>query len=572
MLCVAYLLCTTCSHAFHTTHHQRVAKRLSPLWADDYEETPSSSTRKKRIRPRRLSSSTAKVATERREENERRREQALQDPSLLTSMKFSDRPDLHPATKRALLELMGLEEMTEIQAKTYGLAVEGKSIVGRSRTGTGKTIAFLLPTIEKLLQGDKDIYIPGLTIGALIVAPTRELAQQIADEAAALLTYHDGMTVACLYGGTKMQRDINLLTNKRLPAILVATPGRLLDHLKETKLNGRKFSDIIGSTKIVVLDEMDALLSMGFQKDIRTILSFLPRKRQTLLFSATKPRSVRRLIQDVLRNDYEEVNCVDERDMATLTNAQVEQSFVILESMDQYLTALVHIVRQEDDNKIVIFLPTTKLVSFFADFLEAGLGMSGVHRLHSRMSQAARQRTSQAFRTSQRRSILVTTDVSSRGVDYPDVTLVVQYGSPDSQETYIHRLGRTGRAGRRGKGLQVVLPFEKDNIAELTRRGITEAPQLLDSIRNDSDKHIQSALRTIRSGDALLTPAAQGAYRSFLACYMARADEMDMTAREVVDAAASLSDSVGLIRPPPLEEKTAIRLGIANLVAVVDKE
>jgi ATP-dependent RNA helicase MSS116 len=562
-------LCT-CPCAFHLPQHRPTH---FPHFLSDYEE--GSSRKTKRIRPVRLASTETKVAT-RRAEAQERREHALQDPSLLTSVKFADRTDMHPATKRALLEELGLQEMTEIQAETYAIALQGTSVVGRARTGTGKTLAFLLPALERLLQGDKEIYIPGRTIGVLIVAPTRELAQQIADQAASLLTYHSSeMTVACMYGGTKMQRDMNLLSNQsRLPAILVATPGRLLDHLSATKLNGRKFSDILDSTKMVVLDEMDCLLDMGFQKDVLKILSYLPRKRQTLLFSATLPKSMRRLIGDVLGKDYEEINCVDEKNVATLTNARVEQSYVLLKSMDKYVSLLVHIIQEEakctSNYKIVIFLPTTKLVAFFADYLESGLGMSGVCRLHSRMSQAARQRTSQNFRSAQRRSILVTTDVSSRGVDYPDITLVVQYGSPDSDDTYIHRLGRTGRAGKQGKGLQVVLPFEQRVISKLRSRGVVEKPELLQSIEGSDS--VDKVFRTIRSGDALLTPAAQGAYRSFLACYVERATNLGVVVPDIVEAADAFSRAVGLVRPPVLEEKTAIRLGIENLVTVVDKE
>lgn len=564
-------LCT-CLCAFHIPTGRE--SRL-PLFLSDYnEEHPSRKT--KRIRPIRLSSIEDKVNI-RRVEAEARREQALQDPTLLTSIRFSDRNEIHPATKRAIVEVLGLQEMTQIQAETFALAMQGVSVVGRARTGTGKTLAFLIPSLERLLLGDKELYIPGRTIGILVVAPTRELAQQIADQAALLLTYHSSdMTVACLYGGTKIQRDINLLSNQgRLPAVLVATPGRLLEHLSETKIQGRKFCDIVDATKIVVLDEMDCLLDMGFKNDVMKIMSHLPRKRQTLLFSATLPKSMRGVIDNLLGNNYEEINCVDEKDVASLTNARVEQSYVLLESMDDYVTSLVRIILHEIDRtktyKIVIFLPTTKLVAFFADYLEFGLKMPGVARLHSRMSQSARQRTSQHFRSTPLPSILLTTDVSSRGVDYPDVSLVVQHGSPDNEDTYIHRLGRTGRAGKQGKGVQVVLPFEKKLIGKLSRRGMVENSELLRPPR-DRQLMVGKPVQAIRSGDALLTPAAEGAYRSFLACYVERAPEFGVHVSEIVDAAVAFSRSVGLSREPGLDEKTAVRLGIEDLVTVVGKE
>jgi ATP-dependent RNA helicase MSS116, mitochondrial len=544
------------------------------LFLSSYSEEDSSRM-SKRIRPLRFSSTEDKAANRRMEAQERR-EQALEDPSLLTCVRFADRKDMHPATKRAVLEVLGLEDMTQIQAETYSIALQGSNILARARTGTGKTLAFLLPSLERLLQGDKDVYIPGRTIGVLIVAPTRELAQQIADQACSLLTYHSSeMTVACLYGGTKIRRDINLLSNQsRLPTILVATPGRLLDHLSQTKIQGRKFSDILDSTKIVVLDEMDCLLGLGFQKDVLQVLSFLSRRRQTLLFSATLPQSMRGLIDDVLGKEYKEVSCVDEKDVRSLTSTRVDQSYVLLKSMEDYIWSMVEIIEQEakciKNFKIVIFLPTTKLVDFFVEILDSGLGLSGVSRLHSRMSQSARQRTSQNFRSTRVPSILVTTDVSSRGVDYPDVTLVVQYGSPISEDTYVHRLGRTGRAGRQGRGVQVVLPFERRVISKLRLRGVVEKPEMQQS--TEGRKSLENVVRTIKSGEAILRPAAQAAYRSFLGFYVERATDLGLVSTDIVDAANAFSRAAGLPQPPGLGEKTAVRLGIENLVNVLVTE
>lgn len=235
---------------------KRVPQR--PLWMaysddDSYgEDTTSSSTRRPgRVRPSRPTESNTKS-----EIDEPPRIQPLKDSSLLSETSFRDRADLHPATKRALTEKMKLEKMTEIQAQTFGPAISGVSIVGRARTGTGKTLAFLLPSLERLLSNDKELYIPGRSIGMLVIAPTRELVIQIAEEAATLLSYHSKeYSVMSIYGGTKMIRDMNML-QKRLPTILVATPGRLQDHIQETNIGPRKVSDILKDTKIVVLDEM----------------------------------------------------------------------------------------------------------------------------------------------------------------------------------------------------------------------------------------------------------------------------------------------------------------------------
>jgi ATP-dependent RNA helicase MSS116 len=382
------------------------------------EASPPSSKRRRPIRIRRPSAATEQIES-RREEAQARHEEALKDPTLLTKVQFSDRPDIHPSTKRGITEVMGLQRMTEIQAKSYAAALSGASVLGRARTGTGKTLAFLLPIVERLLEADLDLYKPGRNIGAIIVAPTRELAIQIANQAEALLTFHKDMDVACIYGGTKMQRDMRLLSGPRLPTILVATPGRLLEHLDNTKIVRRRFRDIAQETRIVVLDEADRLFE-GFAKETKKILSFLPRaeKRQTLLFSATISKRQRGALKESMNTDFTEVDCVNDRDIRTETNLRVDQSYHSLETMEQYIPTLVGIIRQamknEDTNcKILVFFPASKLVRFFVNLFNVGLEIP-VLEIHSRMSQGSRNRASNAFRTAQR-GILFTSDVSARG-------------------------------------------------------------------------------------------------------------------------------------------------------------
>jgi ATP-dependent RNA helicase MSS116, mitochondrial len=290
-----------------------------------------------------------------------------------------------------------------------------------TKIGTGKTLAFLLPSLERLLVADLSLYRNGQNIGILIVAPTRELAIQIADTATTLLMFHgENWNVMSAYGGTRIQRDIALF-NKRLPTVLVATPGRLLDHLQETKIRGRKFSDILGETQLLVLDEADRLFE-GFQKETKRILSYLPRpeKRQTLLFSATVPKRLKRSMSGIMPADYVEVDCVSDADITTQTNQRVEQLYAVLPSMDVYVSSLVSIVikAMKDDlsHKIVVFLPTAKLVKFFSDLFNIGFEIP-VMEMHSRITQSARSRVSSAFRSG-KRAVLVTSDVSARGTSY----------------------------------------------------------------------------------------------------------------------------------------------------------
>ena len=403
--------------------HVRRSMGSTALFSSPYDEMGEYEERqslgRRRVRPRKPTSVDAQKLEKEREEAKVRREEALKDPTLLTKHTFGERKDLHPSTRRALTETMGLREMTQVQAKTYVPILEGYSVVAKARTGTGKTLAFLLPALERLLAGDKDLYIPGQGIGMVIVAPTRELVIQIADEANRVLTYHaKDYSVCSIYGGTKFARDMGLF-QKRLPTILVATPGRLRDHIADTRVKGKRFSDILASTGIVVLDEMDSLLDLGFKREITKILSYLPRpeKRQTLLFSATVPRSMKEVMKSIINPSYQFVNCVSDQDAAAQTNERVQQSFIRLANVGDYLPALATIVRQSmdrDENfKILVFFPTAKLVTFCTEFLQTFLDGS-VYKLHSRMSQSARQRTSTTFRESSK-AILCTSDVSARG-------------------------------------------------------------------------------------------------------------------------------------------------------------
>lgn len=386
--------------------------------------------------------STEKKRAERKAIIESRQNEALQDPTLLTKQSFSDCTQISPSSKRALVEDMGLSSMTEVQARTFVASLEGKDILARARTGTGKTLAFLIPTVERILQNPT--FLHGKDVGCLVIAPTRELAIQIGDEAEKLLLHHD-LSVQVMYGGTKMARDINAM-NKRLPAILVATPGRLMDHLQGTKVRGRKFSDdIMSNVDILVLDEVDRLVDLGMRREIQKILSYLPRKekRQTMLFSATIPKELKRIMKDSMKDDFIEVDCVKDGLQTTPTNIRVTQTHVILPNLANVMHSVYAILKKSTTTrpyKIVVFFPTARMVSFFAEFLNDGLEYP-VIELHSKKSQSSRNTASSNFRRSTN-AILFTSDLSARGVDYPDVTQVIQVGMPESREQYIHRLGK----------------------------------------------------------------------------------------------------------------------------------
>ena len=437
-----------------------------------------------------------------------------------------------------------------------------------------KTLAYLIPVVERILSNP--IHVSGKTISCLVMAPTRELAIQIGEEAEKLLMYCPDLSVQVMFGGVTMARDMNAL-NRRLPSVLVATPGRLLDHLKETKVRGRKFNDdIMVNTDIVVLDEIDRLLDTGFRTEVRRILSYLPRKekRQTMLFSATIPSGLKAAMREIIRDDFVEVDCVQNGTMSTITNLRVSRSYVILPEMENIIpsiyTILEHATMQKP-YKVVVFFPTTRMVSFFASALSDGFPHP-ILELHSKKSQSSRNTASENFRLATN-AILFTSDVSARGVDYPDVNQVIQIGIPESRDHFIHRLGRTARAGKEGTGLLLLFPFESRFLSELS--GI-DMPQdsYMTSILQQASKievpnwMVQNSLR-IQNGGNKLAISAQLAYLSFLGYYLGQARRIHLNKSDVVALSSEFSQAIGMDHVPALSPKLISKMELGGVLGVI---
>eukprot|EP00586_Coscinodiscus_wailesii_P020145 CAMPEP_0172496766 /NCGR_PEP_ID=MMETSP1066-20121228/92627_1 /TAXON_ID=671091 /ORGANISM="Coscinodiscus wailesii, Strain CCMP2513" /LENGTH=693 /DNA_ID=CAMNT_0013269221 /DNA_START=388 /DNA_END=2469 /DNA_ORIENTATION=- len=509
-----------------------------------------------------------------------RRDESLKDPTLLTSDRFATRTDLHPASKRAVTEILGHDSMTEIQSGTFAAASAGRDVLGRARTGTGKTLAFLLPAIEVLVREREESGGTGGSVGVLVVSPTRELATQIGDQAGALLTYHSRLSVRTIYGGFKMGADVAKF-NRQIPSVLVATPGRLLDHLQSTTLSsGRKFSDVLRETSVLVLDETDRLLDMGFRKDIMSIMSYLPRKRQTLLFSATIPKDLKGVMAQVMKPDFVTVDCINDGDVTSETNARVNQSHVVLSDVDQLVSHVPDVVAaamaEEEDYKIVAFFPVARVVGYYAALFNDGLGIP-VIEIHSRKSQSARNTASERFRNA-KRGILFTSDVSARGVDYPDVTHVLQFGMPESKEQYIHRLGRTGRAGKPGEGWLILAPFETNFLTELKGQQIplnTQLQSTLDTTSSSSattsaGEKFEKLMHRIENGDTTFQIPSELAYKAFLGYYLGQMKRMRMRSKEeLVSIANHYSSLMGLTYVPKLEKKTVGKMNLRGVEGIV---
>lgn len=338
-----------------------------------------------------------------------------------------DQLGLSPAVLRAICE-MGFEQPTDIQARAIPAVLSGRDIIGRSHTGTGKTMAFGVPAVECCLH-----HADCRETQVLVLCPTRELAMQACDEVRKLTRYTQAIRTVALYGGQPIQNQIPQL--RRGAEIVIGTPGRIMDHIHRHTLK-------LDHLSMVVLDEADEMLNMGFREDIESILSYVPEDHQTLLFSATMPQAILD-ITDQYQHDplMIETKSGPERTMDTIEQYYYE---VPLGSKTDALALLLH---THEPKLSIIFCNTKKMVEELNRYLtEHGFHCS---MLHGDMKQEARTAVMQAFKSG-RTPILIATDVAARGIDVDDVDAVYNFDIPQDYEYYIHRIGRTGRAGKSG--------------------------------------------------------------------------------------------------------------------------
>ncbi|HJV36480.1 DEAD/DEAH box helicase, partial [Geomonas sp.] len=337
--------------------------------------------------------------------------------------------NLHPKVQSGV-EAMGFETPTPIQQQAIPAVMEGQDVMGLAQTGTGKTAAFGLPMLHRLMDG------PHGRVRALVIAPTRELAEQINDAINALGKF-TGFKSVSVYGGVNINTQIKKL--KAGAEIVVACPGRLLDHLSQGTID-------LSGIETLVLDEADQMFDMGFLPDIRKILKVLPSARQTLLFSATMPDDIRKLAHDILRRPVT-VQVSRTAPAATVSHA--------LYPVGQHLkTPLLFALLSHTDTESVLIFTKTK---YRAKRVGEQLEKSGYKAasLQGNLSQNRRQAALDGFRDGSFQ-ILVATDIAARGIDVSQVSHVINYDIPDTTEAYIHRIGRTGRAARSGDAFTLV--------------------------------------------------------------------------------------------------------------------
>lgn len=327
------------------------------------------------------------------------------------------------------LERMNILRPTPIQEKTIPLALNGLDVLASAQTGTGKTVAYLIPLIMRLTQNKQD--------SALILAPTRELATQVQQALNQMIGFDSSLKSALLIGGTSMFKQFNDL--KRKPRIVVGTPGRINDHLQRRSL-------VLNTTKFLIIDEADRMLDMGFGIQLDQIAEHLPKKRQTLLFSATFPPNIQRLSERYLQNP-ERVS-IDE---TVQTAPKIQQEIIHINHAEKKSQLLKQL--NDRQGSIIVFVKTKRR----ADLLSRELQEMGhnTEAMHGDLPQRHRDRVIRSFRSSKSR-IMVATDVAARGLDIPHVMHVINYDLPECPEDYVHRIGRTGRAGAEGFALSFV--------------------------------------------------------------------------------------------------------------------
>lgn len=456
---------------------------------------------------------------------------------------------LDPTILKTLTDDLHFDHMMPVQAATLELLLEGKDCLAQAKTGTGKTLAFLLPAIQTILKNRTS------RLSALVLCPTRELALQIAAEAQKVLLRLPRCKVATSIGGTNKNTEL-----KRILGgcdILVATPGRLLDHLSEESVQ-----QMLGGLQTLVLDEADRMVDMGFLPDMKRILSYLPKlPRHTMLFSATIDDQLTNVARLFLNSDYQYISTIPEGEAST--HERVDQYLVLTPGFVEHAPALVSVVNTEFAKtkpfKAIIFAPTAAQADFYGQVLASTDGLPEISVLHSRMSQGKRTKTTNDFRQATN-AICVATDVIARGMDFPAVSHVFQVGLPSDRDTYIHRLGRTARAGAEGRGIIVLSAAEKVFLRQLKEIRVKDYPT-----------EVQYSLQDIQSALAKVDPETKSkVYQAWLGYHKTYMKLLGWSTEELIGEANKLAlEGLGCAEVPGLYKRTIGKMGLKGVRGLV---
>lgn len=429
---------------------------------------------------------------------------------------------------RAVDEL-GFTEMTEIQQQSIPLLLEGRDVVGRSNTGTGKTAAFGIPAVESITDADRR------TVAVLILCPTRELAMQAAEEIRKFAKFKHGVKTCAVYGGASMEKQISEL--KRGANIVIGTPGRVMDHIRRRTLK-------LDNLRCVILDEADEMLNMGFREDIESILSDVPVDRQTVLFSATMPPEILAITEKYQNNP------VHIKIKSAQRTVELIDQYYFEVAMGRKTDALRLLLAAYSPSSAMVFCNTKKMVDELTEeLINHGVKAAG---LHGDMKQSQRTQVMNSFKN-RATDILVATDVAARGIDVSGIDAVFNYDLPQDNEYYIHRIGRTGRAGRKGSAYTLISgrrqlfdlrAIEKYIHAEINEMPLPEKADIIAMKKENIIKEISSAEANHFAYDILDRLAGMGIdYREAAACVISGKISAETEALPEFEAARPLRKS-----------------------------
>lgn len=478
-----------------------------------------------------------------------------------------------PGIRKELVQALadaGVKELTPIQSECLPHCLAGSDVLAKAKTGTGKTFAFLLPTFERLARSNSRRPLPSGVdpVRALVLSSARELGTQIvtqAEKLAASLPQYNVETIMGASSVTPQRERLDPSIAERFSAqyggvvdVMVATPGRLIEHLHTTS----GFAARLAGIEVLILDECDMLLDGGFQRDIEEIISALPAGRQTLCFSATVPEKMLAVLGLALRPDHVVVDCVGE--VTADAHSQIVQR-VYVHPLERSLVALYALIREEMARhpvtyKVLAFLPTARQVQFSTLCL-VEMGIATLE-IHSRRSATERSYASETFRQ-HTKQVLLSSDVSARGVDYPDVTLVLQVGAPASRDVYVQRIGRTGRAGASGAAILLLCEYEKNFLSTLN--GLPIEPMASDNLGGVEE------MRAVRAAAARVDgEVATQTYRAWIVAMNGQRKSLKWSKQDIVTNANLYAREVlGREATPTLPRKAAVECALVGLAGLV---
>lgn len=447
---------------------------------------------------------TKKERTEPRETDEGgegdKRASSSANGGILSQSRFDSIESLSKQTRKSI-EAMGFETMTEVQSRTIPLLLQGKDVLAAARTGSGKTLAFLVPCAELLHHAR---FLPRNGAGVIIISPTRELALQTYGVCDELMSGHHSQTFGLVMGGSNRKTEAEKLAKG--VNLVVCTPGRLLDHLQNTpEFNFRNL-------QVLVIDEADRILDIGFEEEMKQIIKLLPKDRQTCLFSATQTNKVEDLAKLSFKRSPIYVGVDDDRTESTASG--IQQGYCVTPSEQRFLLLFSFLKRNRNKKKIMVFFSSCNSVKFHAELLN--YVDIAVKDIHGNQKQTKRTATFFDF-CNAKQGILLCTDVAARGLDIPAVDWIIQFDPPDDPREYIHRVGRTARGTQgKGKALLFLLPEEIGFL-----RYLRNAKVPLNEYEYPKSKisNVQTQLEKLIEKNYYLRQSAKSAYRSYLLAY-----------------------------------------------------